>query len=49
MRRRFDGMHLAIVDDVMTSGATALSLARTLHRAGARRVDVWCAARAQLS
>jgi ComF family protein len=32
------GMHVAIVDDVMTSGATLEALARTLKAAGARRV-----------
>ncbi len=37
--------HLAIVDDVVTTGATAAELARVLLRAGARRVDVWSVAR----
>ncbi len=32
------GLHVAIVDDVMTSGATLEALARTLKAAGARRV-----------
>jgi ComF family protein len=32
------GLHLAVVDDVMTSGATLDALARTLKRAGAARV-----------
>jgi ComF family protein len=40
--------HIAIVDDVMTSGATADSLAGQLIAAGARRVDVWVACRAGL-
>jgi predicted amidophosphoribosyltransferase len=35
-----------LVDDVATSGATARECARRLLRAGARRVDVWCFARA---
>ena len=39
------GRHLALVDDVLTTGATADSLARLLKRAGARRVDVYCLAR----
>ena len=42
--RPFDG-HLAIVDDVMTTGATVAHLARTLLDAGAGRVDVWAVAR----
>jgi ComF family protein len=33
-----EGLHIAIVDDVMTSGATLEALARTLKAAGARRV-----------
>ena len=39
------GLHLALVDDVLTTGATAQSLARLLVKAGARRVDVYCLAR----
>jgi ComF family protein len=39
------GKHLALVDDVLTTGATANSLARLLKRAGATRVDVYCLAR----
>jgi len=40
-----EGQHLALVDDVLTTGATAESLARLLMKAGARRVDVYCLAR----
>jgi ComF family protein len=39
------GRHVAIVDDVMTTGATVAELARVLRQAGARRVDVWVVAR----
>jgi predicted amidophosphoribosyltransferase len=39
------GLSLAIVDDVVTTGATVSSLARALKDAGAARVEVWCAAR----
>lgn len=41
------GLHLALVDDVLTSGATAGALAAELKRAGAARVDVWTVARSQ--
>jgi ComF family protein len=41
--------HVAIVDDVMTTGATAGELARTLKKAGVGRVDVWVCAYAPLS
>ncbi len=40
-----NGRHLALVDDVLTTGATAESLARLLKKAGAARVDVYCLAR----
>ena len=38
--------HVAIVDDVLTTGSTVSTLAATLRRAGVRRVDVWAATRA---
>lgn len=39
------GRHLALVDDVLTTGATAQALALLLLDAGAIRVDVYCLAR----
>ena len=44
--RRIPGAHVAIVDDVVTTGSTANELAKVLKRAGATRVDVWAVARA---
>jgi ComF family protein len=43
--RRFEGEHVAIIDDVVTTAATANALARLLKRAGAARVSVWAVAR----
>jgi ComF family protein len=37
--------HVALVDDVLTTGATCTAAAEALYAAGARRVDVWCLAR----
>ena len=39
------GRHLALVDDVLTTGATAQAVARLLMEAGATQVDVYCLAR----
>ncbi|GGA81946.1 amidophosphoribosyltransferase [Arenimonas soli] len=38
--------HVALFDDVMTTGATLAEAARLLRRAGVARVDLWVAARA---
>jgi ComF family protein len=38
--------HVAIVDDVMTTGHTSNELARALKQAGAEKVEVWVIARA---
>jgi ComF family protein len=43
--RRLDGATLAVVDDVMTTGATLDEIARTLKAAGAGRVVNWVVAR----
>lgn len=44
-RDRVARRHVALVDDVMTSGATLREAAATLLRAGAARVDAWVLAR----
>ena len=38
--------HVALLDDVVTTGATVEAAARALLAAGAATVDVWCVARA---
>jgi ComF family protein len=38
--------HVAVIDDVVTTGSTANEIARILRKAGVRRVQVWAIARA---
>lgn len=45
LSRDFAGASLAIVDDVVTTGATVNALAAAVHAAGARRVEAWAVAR----
>lgn len=45
MKKVVNNKHIALVDDVVTTGATARTLGRLLIRAGARRVDIWALAR----
>jgi ComF family protein len=45
LRRSVEGMRVAVVDDVMTTGSTLAELADVLRKAGARRVSGWVVAR----
>ncbi|MCJ8314160.1 MAG: ComF family protein [Saccharospirillaceae bacterium] len=38
--------HVAIIDDILTTGATVNELAKVLRRKGAKRISVWAIARA---
>jgi ComF family protein len=44
-RQRIEGRHIVLIDDVLTTGATAGACARVLRRAGARQLDVLTLAR----
>ncbi|HAU42268.1 MAG TPA: hypothetical protein DCW50_09495 [Gammaproteobacteria bacterium] len=44
-RRRLDGRHVALIDDILTTGATANEISKILKAAGAVRVDLWACAR----
>ena len=46
VRGSVEGLHLALVDDVVTTASTVREAARVLRAAGAARVDVWALARA---
>ena len=47
-RHRLQGAHVALIDDVFTTGATAHAAALALKRAGTASVDVWVVARTPL-
>jgi len=40
-----DGLHIAIVDDVVTTGSTVAEITRLLMQGGAATVQVWCLCR----
>jgi len=44
-QRELHGRVVAVVDDVVTSGATVAEISRVLLRAGAAQVHVWMLAR----
>lgn len=41
----YTGLHVVILDDVVTTGNTVHTLSKVLIQAGAKRVDIWCCAR----
>ena len=43
----FNASHVAIVDDVMTTGSTLNELAQALKKAGCQRIQLWVCAKAQ--
>lgn len=44
-KQKVEGKHIALIDDVMTTGATAEAASHLLKRHGAKRVDIWTLAR----
>ena len=45
LRRLLDAQHVAVVDDVMTTGSTLAEVKCVLLAAGVRQVDLWAVAR----
>lgn len=43
---KFPVTHVAVLDDVVTTGSTVNEVARTLRRAGARNIEIWAVAHA---
>jgi ComF family protein len=48
LSRAVDGLHIALVDDVVTTGSTISAIGERLHAAGAKTIEVWCLARTPL-
>lgn len=48
VKQSVDGRHVAILDDVVTTGTTAEILAKTLKESGAVRISVWSVMHASL-
>lgn len=45
VRRDYQGLHIAVIDDVITTGYTLHVLCEQLKKAGATQIDVWCCAK----
>ncbi|MCP4188256.1 MAG: ComF family protein [Gammaproteobacteria bacterium] len=45
-RKPLGYQHVAVVDDIVTTGATANEITRVLHRAGVETIEIWALARA---
>lgn len=45
VNKKFHAKHVAIIDDVMTTGNTVKELSKALRCQGVRNIDVWCCAR----
>jgi ComF family protein len=43
--RNLAAKHVAIVDDVMTTGQTVRTFSQLLRKTGIQRIDIWCCAR----
>jgi ComF family protein len=48
VNKNFSGQHIAVIDDVITTGHTMTEFCKSLKKAGASKIDVWCCARPYL-
>ncbi|MDH5301559.1 MAG: ComF family protein [Gammaproteobacteria bacterium] len=46
LRQPFDAKHVALVDDIMTTGNTVHEISKLLRKNGVEQIDVWLIARA---
>lgn len=44
----YSNQHIAIIDDVTTTGQTLRELSQALKKAGAKQIDLWCCAKTLL-
>jgi ComF family protein len=47
IKKTFENQHIAVVDDVITTGNTIHEFCRLLKQHGAAKISVWCCARRQ--
>lgn len=45
IQQDFTGLHIAVLDDVITTGHTITAFSQALKNAGAHRIDIWCCAK----
>ena len=44
--RNYNGLSIAVIDDVITTGQTISEFSRLLRKQGAKQIEIWCCARA---
>lgn len=49
VKSTFNAKHVAILDDVITTGHTITELANLLRKSGVEKIDVWCCARTNMA
>ena len=49
VHRDYTNQHIALLDDVTTTGQTLTELSKALKKAGAAHIDIWCCAKTLLS
>jgi ComF family protein len=49
MKKPLIAKHIALIDDVMTTGQTLMELANLLYKNGVEKIDIWCCAKTFLS